>query len=54
MSEAYRGTIKVRFADTDANGHTFFANYLVFADEVLGEYWGNWASTWLTWWARTF
>ena len=40
MSESYRGTIKVRFADTDANGHAFFANYLVFADEVLGEYWG--------------
>jgi acyl-CoA thioester hydrolase len=39
MSEPYRGTIKVRFADTDANGHAFFANYLVFADEVLGEYW---------------
>ena len=41
MSESYRGTIKVRFADTDANGHAFFANYLVFADEVLGEYWGE-------------
>ncbi|MDG1683740.1 MAG: thioesterase family protein [Luminiphilus sp.] len=41
MSEPYRGTIKVRFADTDANGHAFFANYLVFADEVLGEYWGE-------------
>ena len=41
MSNAYRGTIKVRFADTDANGHAFFANYLVFADEVLGEYWGE-------------
>ena len=41
MSEPYRGTIKVRFADTDANGHAFFANYLVFADEVFGEYWGE-------------
>ncbi|MDG2135411.1 MAG: thioesterase family protein [Luminiphilus sp.] len=39
MSEPYRGTIKVRFADTDANGHAFFANYLVFADEGMGEYW---------------
>ena len=39
MSESYRGTIKVRFADTDANGHAFFANYLVFADEGMGEYW---------------
>jgi len=41
MSDAFRGTIKVRFADTDANGHAFFANYLVFADEVLGEYWNE-------------
>ena len=39
MSNAYRGNIKVRFADTDANGHAFFGNYFVFADEVLGEYW---------------
>jgi acyl-CoA thioester hydrolase len=39
MSEPYRGNIKVRFADTDANGHAFFASYFVFADEVLGEYW---------------
>ena len=39
MSNPYRGKIKVRFADTDANGHAFFGNYFVFADEVLGEYW---------------
>ena len=39
MSNPYRGHIKVRFADTDANGHAFFGNYFVFADEVLGEYW---------------
>ena len=39
MSEPFRGTIKVRFADTDANGHAFFGSYFVFADEVLGEYW---------------
>ena len=36
MSNPYCGTIKVRFADTDANGHAFFGNYFVFADEVLG------------------
>ena len=41
MSNAYRGTIKVRFADTDANGHAFFGNYFVFADEVLGDYWAE-------------
>ena len=31
----------MRFADTDANGHAFFGNYFVFADEVLGEYWNE-------------
>ena len=41
MSNPYRGTIKVRFADTDANGHAFFGNYFVFADEGLGEYWSE-------------
>ena len=41
MSNPYRGTIKVRFADTDANGHAFFGNYFVFADEVLGDYWAE-------------
>ena len=41
MSNPYRGNIKVRFADTDANGHAFFGNYFVFADEVLGEYWSE-------------
>lgn len=28
--------IKVRFRDTDAQGHLYFANYLVFADEASG------------------
>ncbi|MDG2460604.1 MAG: thioesterase family protein [Luminiphilus sp.] len=41
MANPYRGTIKVRFADTDANGHAFFGSYFVFADEVLGEYWSE-------------
>jgi len=39
MKAAYSGEIQVRFADTDANGHMYFANYLVLADEVAGEYW---------------
>ena len=39
MANPYCGHIRVRFADTDANGHAFFGNYFVFADEVLGEYW---------------
>ncbi len=41
MTNPYRGTIKVRFADTDANGHAFFGSYFVFADEILGEYWNE-------------
>jgi len=28
----------VRFADTDAQGHVFFANYLTFFDETLTQY----------------
>lgn len=27
--------LSVRYADTDAQGHTFFANYLTFCDEAL-------------------
>lgn len=38
MSNSYRETLRVRFRDTDAQGHMFFANYLVFADEVAGNY----------------
>lgn len=35
---AYSETMQVRFRDTDAQGHFYFANYLVFADEVSGNY----------------
>ena len=38
VNAAYTGQIKVRFADTDANGHTYFGSYLVLADEVVSEY----------------
>lgn len=41
MSFAYSGSIKVRFADTDANGHAYFGSYAVLADEVIGEYWAE-------------
>ena len=34
----FSDVMKVRFSDTDAQGHLYFANYLVFADEVLGFY----------------
>jgi acyl-CoA thioester hydrolase len=29
----------VRYRDTDSQGHLYFANYLVLADEALGLYW---------------
>jgi acyl-CoA thioester hydrolase len=38
MASPYEETLKVRYRDTDAQGHMFFANYLVFADEVAGNY----------------
>lgn len=38
MQQPYRETLQVRYRDTDAQGHMFFANYLVFADEVAGHY----------------
>ena len=30
--------VKVRFSDTDSQGHLYFANHLVYADEVAGYY----------------
>ncbi|CAA0082173.1 1,4-dihydroxy-2-naphthoyl-CoA hydrolase [Halioglobus japonicus] len=30
--------VKIRFRDMDAQGHLYFANYMVYADEVLGAY----------------
>ncbi len=38
MNASYDEIIRVRFRDTDSQGHMFFANYLVFADEVVGNY----------------
>lgn len=34
----FSDTVRVRFSDTDAQGHLYFANYLVYADEVAGHY----------------
>ncbi len=31
-------TFKVRFVETDLQGHVFFGNYLVYCDEALMEY----------------
>jgi acyl-CoA thioester hydrolase len=30
--------VKIRYRDLDAQGHLYFANYLVYGDEVLGAY----------------
>ena len=30
--------IKVRYSDVDAQGHLYFANYMVYADEITGQY----------------
>ena len=38
MGEHHVHRIQVRFADTDAQGHVFFANYLTFFDEALSAY----------------
>jgi acyl-CoA thioester hydrolase len=38
MPQTFQETLRVRYRDTDAQGHMFFANYLVFADEVAGHY----------------
>jgi acyl-CoA thioester hydrolase len=34
----FEDIVKVRFSDMDAQGHLYFANYMVYADEVLGAY----------------
>jgi acyl-CoA thioesterase FadM len=34
----YSNTVRVRFSDTDAQGHLYFANYMVYADEVAVHY----------------
>lgn len=35
---SFRHALQVRHADTDAQGHVFFGNYLVYFDEALGAY----------------
>ena len=41
MNLPFVGTARIRFADTDANGHMYFANYLVVTDEVMSDYWAE-------------
>lgn len=38
MAEPFVHVMPVRFADTDAQGHMYFANYLTFCDEALAAY----------------
>jgi len=38
MKLRFAHRMRVRFADTDAQGHMFFANYLTFCDEALTAY----------------
>ena len=34
MSVVFRHRLRVRYADTDAQGHVYFANYLTYVDEA--------------------
>ncbi len=38
MKRPFVYTMRVRFRDTDMQGHVYFANYFVFCDEALGAY----------------
>jgi len=38
MKQPFIYTIRVRFRDTDIQGHVYFGNYFVFCDEALGAY----------------
>ena len=38
MRSPFVYTMRVRFRDTDMQGHVYFGNYFVFCDEALGAY----------------
>lgn len=38
MRPSFFTPLRVRYADTDAQGHVFFANYLTYADEGLSAW----------------
>ena len=38
MSREFEWEMRVRFADTDTQGHVYFANYLTFCDEAMSAY----------------
>lgn len=38
MSLPFRHELRVRFADTDAQGHVFFANHLTYFDEAMSAF----------------
>jgi acyl-CoA thioester hydrolase len=45
-SNLFRERMKVRYSDTDAQGHLYFANYMVFADEVATSYMSDLGFDW--------
>lgn len=47
MLPRYHHPLRVRYADTDAQGHVYFANYLTYADEGLSAFMRHigWSST---------
>jgi len=45
---AFEHPISVRFADTDMQGHVFFANYLTFCDEAMTAYLRHLGVPWQT------
>jgi len=38
VTQPFVYTMRVRFRDTDMQGHVYFGNYFVFCDEALGAY----------------
>lgn len=38
MTRPFVYSMRVRFRDTDMQGHVYFGNYFVFCDEALGAY----------------
>ena len=46
--EPFEYAMPVRFADTDAQGHMYFANYLTFCDEAFAAYMRHLGCPWQT------
>jgi acyl-CoA thioester hydrolase len=46
MTVGFVHAMQVRFADTDAQGHMYFANYLTFCDEALAATMRHYGCPW--------